>query len=140
MPEEFTPPDSVELVGEAVAMANRRDFGAVTSRFAEDASFDGRALGDHFEGRAAIGRFLEEWFSAYEELEIVLEEVRDLGSGVVFAVAVQNGRPAGGAGHLQQREGWVLVLAGGLIARLSISEIEESRAEAERLAESGQHA
>ena len=95
-------------------MANRRDFDAVTGRFAEDAIFDGRALGDHFEGRAAFGRFLEEWFSAYEELEIVLEEVRDLGNGVVFAVAVQNGRPAGGAGHLQQREGWVLDLGRGL--------------------------
>src|SRR5205085_10135354 len=97
-------------------------------------TFDGRALGDHFEGRAAIRSFLEDWFGAYEELEVGLEEVRDLGNGVVFAVVVQNGRPAGSAGHLRQREGWVFVWVRGLIARLTIYELDEARAAAERLA------
>ena len=105
----------------------------MASSFAEDATFDGRALGDHFEGRAAIRSFFETWFGTYEELEFGLEEVRDLGNGVVFAVVVQNGRPAGSAGHLRQREGWVLVVR-GLIARLTISEVDEARAAAERLA------
>lgn len=60
MTEEFTIPDPVELVGRAVEAANGRDFEDVTSRFTEHATFDGRALGDHFEGRAAIGSLLEE--------------------------------------------------------------------------------
>ena len=135
MTEESTTPDPVELVGRAFEAANRRDLDAVASSFAEDATFDGRALGDHFEGRAAIRSFLETWFGTYEELEFGLEEIRDLGNGVVFAVVVQNGRPAGSAGHLRQREGWVLVVR-GLIARLTISEVDEARAAAERLAES----
>ena len=66
-------------------------------------------------------------------MEFGPEEVRDLGNGVMFAVVVQNGRPAGSAGHLRQREGWVLVVR-GLIARLTISEVGEARAAAERLA------
>jgi uncharacterized protein (TIGR02246 family) len=135
MPEESMTLDLVELMGRAFEAANRRDLDAVASSFAEDATFDGRALGDHFEGRAAIRSFLEDWFGAYEELEVGLEEVRDLGNGIVFAVVVQSGRPAGGAGHLRQREGWVFVWVRGLIARLTISEVDEARAAAERLAQ-----
>jgi uncharacterized protein (TIGR02246 family) len=136
MSEESTTPDLVELVCRALEAANRRDLDAVAGSFAEDATFDGRALGDHFEGRAAIRSFIEEWFGAYEELAYRLEEVRDLGNGLVFAVVVQNGRPAGSAGQLRQREGWVFVWVGGLIARLAISEVDEGSAAAERLAQS----
>jgi uncharacterized protein (TIGR02246 family) len=135
MPEESTTPNPVELVGRAFAAANRRDLDAAAGSFAEDATFDGRALGDHFAGRAAIRSFFEDWFGAYEELEFGVEEVRDLGNGVVFAVVVQNGRPVGSAGQLRQREGWVFVWAGGLIAGLTVSEVDEARAAAERLAE-----
>src|ERR1700730_1126894 len=135
MSEESTTPDLVELMGRTFEAANRRDLDAVASSFAEDAVFDGRAAGALFEGRAAIRRFLEDWFGAYEELEVGLEEVRDLGNGVVFAVVIQNARPAGSAGHLRQREGWVFVWVRGLIARLTTYDIDEARAAAECLAE-----
>jgi ketosteroid isomerase-like protein len=135
MPEESTTPDLVELVGRALEAANRRDLDAVMSSFAVDAVFEGRALGDIFEGQAAIRAFVEDWFGTYEELEYGLEEVRDLGKGVVFAVVVQSGRPVGSAGHVRQREGWVFVWVRGLIARLAISEVDEARAAAERLAQ-----
>ena len=135
MSEESTTPDLVELVRRQFEAGNRRDLDAVMSSFAPDAVFEGRALGDTFEGRAAIRSFLEDWFGAYEELEFGLEEVRDLGNGVVFAVVTQNGRLVGSAGHVRQREGWVYVWVRGLIARLTISDIDEARAAAERLAE-----
>ena len=134
MSEESTTPDLVELMGRTFEAANRRDLDAVASSFAEDAIFDGRAAGALFEGRAAIRRFLEDWFGAYEELEVELEDVRDLGNGVVFAVVIQNGRLASSAGHLRQREGWVFVWVRGLIAHLETSDIDEARAAAERLA------
>jgi uncharacterized protein (TIGR02246 family) len=101
MPDESTTPDLVELVGRALEATNRRDLDGVASTFAEDATFDGRALGDHFEGRAAIRSFIEEWVGTYDELEFGLEEGRDLGNGVVFAVVVQDGRPTGSAGQLR---------------------------------------
>ena len=94
MPEESTTPDLVELLGRAMSRLEiAADVDAVASSFAEDATFDGRGLGDRFEGRAAIRSFLENWFGMYEALEFGLEEVRDLGNGVVFAVVVQNGGP-----------------------------------------------
>ena len=135
MPEESTTSDLVELVRRQFEAGNRRDLDAVTSSFAPDAVMDGRALGDHFEGRAAIRSFIEDWFGAYEELEFGLEEVHDLGKGVVFAVVTQNGRPVGSAGHVRQREGWVYVWVEGLIAQFTISDIDEARAAAERLAQ-----
>jgi uncharacterized protein (TIGR02246 family) len=135
MSEESTTPELVELVGMAFEAANRRDLDAVAGSFAEDATFDGRGVPDHYEGRAAIRSMLEDWFGSYEELEFGVEEARDLGNGVVFAVVIQNGRPAGSAGHLRQREGWVFVWVRALIARLATSEVDEGRAAAERLAE-----
>lgn len=132
--DSTTTPDLVELVGRAFEAANRRDLDAVASSFAEDATFDGRGVPDHHEGRAAIRSMLEDWFGTYEVLEFGLEEVRDLGNGVVFAVVVQSGRPAGSAGHLRQREGWVFVWVRGLIASLATSDIDEARAAAGSLA------
>ena len=118
---------NVEIVQRAIEAANRRDLETVIASFAPDAVFEGRGLGDIFEGRPAIRTFLEGWFGMYEELEFKLEETHDLGNGVVFAVASQDGRPVGSAGHLRQREGWVFLCARGLIARLTISEIDEAR-------------
>jgi uncharacterized protein (TIGR02246 family) len=133
MSEESTTPDPVELVRKQLEAANRRDLDGVMSCVAEDGVLDGRA--DLIEGRAAIRGFVEEWFSAYEELDYELEEVRDLGNGVVFAVVIQDGRPVGIDGRVRQREGWVYLWVGGSIARLTTSDIDEARAAAERLAE-----
>jgi ketosteroid isomerase-like protein len=133
MSEESTTPDLVELVRKQVEALDRGDFNGVMSSVAEDGVLDGRA--DLIEGRAAIRGFLEEWFRAYEELDFELEEVSDLGGGVVFAVVIQDGRLVGGDGRLRQREGWVYLWVGGSIARLTTYEVDEGRAAAERLAE-----
>src|SRR5207244_5632074 len=120
------------LMGRVFEAANRRDLDAVVGSFAEDATLDGRGVGTTAEGRAAIPSFLEDWFGAYEELEVGLEEVRDLGNGVVFAVVIQNARPAGSAGHVRQREGWVLVWEEGLTVQMTTyGDIDEARAAAE---------
>jgi ketosteroid isomerase-like protein len=104
-PEECTTPDPLELVRKQVKALDRGDLGRVITSVAEDGVLDGRA--DFIEGRAAIRGFLEEWFGAYEELAFELEEISDLGDGVVFAVVIQDGRLVGSAGHIRQREGWV---------------------------------
>jgi ketosteroid isomerase-like protein len=133
MSQESTTPDSVELVRMHVEALDRGDLDGVVSFAAEDAVLDGRA--DMVEGRAAIRGFLDEWFGAYEELDFELEEITQLGGGVVFAVVIQDGRLVGTDGHIRQREGWVYLCVGGLIARLTTSEVDEARAAAERLAE-----
>ena len=133
MSDESTTPDLVELVRKQVEALDRGDFDGVMSSVAEDGVLDGRA--DLIEGRAAIRGFLEEWFRAYEELDFELEEVSHLGGGVVFVVAIQDGRLVGSDGRVRQREGWVYLWVGGSIARLTTSDVDEARATAERLAE-----
>ena len=133
MSKESTTPDLVELVRMQVEALDRGDLDGVMSSVAEDAVLDGRT--DTIEGRAAIRGFLDEWFGAYEELDFELEEITQLGGGVVCAAVIQIGRLVGSDGHIRQREGWVYVCVGGLIARLTTSEVDEARAAAERLAE-----
>jgi ketosteroid isomerase-like protein len=138
MPEESTDHDLVELTRRANEAANRSDFDALMRFFAPDAVLDlsHREL-PSFEGAAAIRNFFEDWYEAYEEFAIEQEEVLDLGNGIVFAVVHQNARPAGSAGHVQQREGWVLVFVENLTVRMTTyGDVDEARAAAEQLAES----
>ena len=126
--------ENVELVRRQIEALDRRDLDGVMNNVAEDGVLEGRV--DEVEGRAAIRRFLvEDWFRAYEELNYELEEVSDLGGGVVFAVVIQDGRLVGSDGHVRQREGWVYLWVGGSIARLTTSEVDQARAAAERFAQ-----
>jgi len=105
--------------------------------YAHDAVWDGSSGGiGSFEGAAAIRGFLEDWHAAYEENEYHQEEAQDLGNGVLFAVATLGGRPAGSAGWVQERYGYTVTWADGMIARVVVrADIDEARADAERLAE-----
>ena len=126
--------DNVDLVRRQLEALDRRDLDGVMNNVAEDTVLDGR-FENFLEGRAAIRQFLEDWFRVWEELDFELEEVSDLGGGVVFAVVIQDGRPVGGDGRVRQREGWIYLWVGGSIARLTTSEVDQARAAAERLAE-----
>jgi ketosteroid isomerase-like protein len=136
MSEESTTPDLVKLTRLAFEAANQRDIDAVMSFFAPDAVFGGRALGDLFEGRAAIRGFFDEWFGSFAELRYEVEGFVVLDDGVVLAVVYQEGRPVDVDGQVHQREGWAICWsADGLIVRLTAyTDIDEARAGAERLA------
>ena len=135
MSEESTTPDPVELVRKHVEALDCGDVDGMMSGVAEDGVLDGRAPGTLSEGRAAIRRFVDDWLGAHEELEYELEEESYLGGGVVLAVVIQDGRLVGSGGRIRQREGWVYLCVGGLIARLTTYDVDEGRAAAERLAE-----
>jgi len=136
MPEESTTPDLVELSHHFVEAANRRDFDALLSFFAPDAVWEGMALRTSFQGVEAIRGFWQDWFASYEELWAGLEEVLDLGNGVVFGVLIQKARLVGSSGEVRLRSGVVGEWVDGLIVRVTLRrDIEEARAAARRLAE-----
>jgi len=137
MPDESTTPDLVELVRQAVEAATRRDFDALMSFYAPDAVWDLSPMGvGTFEGRAAIRGFAEDWLGSYEDFEIELQEVLDLGNGVVFVVNRLNGRLDGSTGDAQLRQAWVQVWVDAMMVRqMSYLAIDEARAAAERLAQ-----
>src|SRR5438034_4396731 len=98
MPEESTTPDLVELAVRGFEAMNRRDFAALESFYAPDASLTLAEMGASFEGPPAIRGFCEEFIGSFEQYEIEVNEVIDLGSGVCFGVYVQRGRPIGSTG------------------------------------------
>src|SRR5438045_2904039 len=104
MPEKSTTSDVVELTRRLVDAGNARDtadtprsgqdrIDAVMSFFAPDTVFDNTRGGgfEVFEGRPAVRGFFEDWLGVYDEFELQVQDVRDLGNGVVFSVVVQRG-------------------------------------------------
>ena len=140
MSEASATPDLVERWQKAAEAHARRDFHTMMRFFAPDAVWDASPAGfGIFEGTAAIRSFLEDWGGAYEDYEYEQEEGRDLGNGVVFAVARIGGRVAGGAGRVQERRCYTVTWEDGRIVRVMGRQmnvtIDEARATAERLAE-----
>ena len=78
MSHESATPDLVELTRRTYEAANRRDWDTVMGFFARNAVWEVPEL-QAFEGRAAIRRLLEDWVGAYDDAEIEVEHVLDLG-------------------------------------------------------------
>jgi ketosteroid isomerase-like protein len=134
MSEESTSPDLVELVRESIEID---DLEAALSFYAPHAVWDASPWGmGVFEGQAAVRAFFEDWRGSYSGIEWTAEEIRDLGSGVTFAVILQKGRVVGSGGSVQLRYGSVAEWIDDLMVRnTTYTDIDEARAAAERLAE-----
>jgi ketosteroid isomerase-like protein len=138
MSKEPGTPGPVERIRSLVEPANRRDFHAMVSFYASDAVHDTSPWGmGTYEGPVAIRRLFEDWIGAYQEFEIELEEVLDLGNGIVLVVLRQSCRPYGSRDHVRLQAAWVYEWADDMVARVTAyPDIDEARAAAERLAES----
>jgi ketosteroid isomerase-like protein len=137
MPEESTTPDLVELTRRVWATSNVHDLDATIGFVAADGVLDLSDAGmGIFEGPAAIGSFIEDWWGTWEDHLIEVEEILDLGHGIVVVCVREDGRLAGSDGHVEQRRGWVFLWVDGLIGRQKgYLDVDEARAAAERLAE-----
>jgi ketosteroid isomerase-like protein len=135
--QESDTPDLEERLQRFVDAINARDFDAAVSIYAHDATFHSRVtVVGVLEGRAAIRGFFEEWFGVYEAFEFELEELRDLGHGVTFAIVVLRGKPRGSTGWVHLRYASVGNWVDGLVERSTeYLDIDEARAAAERLAQ-----
>ena len=137
MPEESTTPDLVELVQYSVDAVNRRDFDQFAGFFGSDSVWDLSPMGlGIYQGPAAVLAFVEDWNGSYEEFELVLEEVLDLGNEVVFAVVFQRARLTNSTAEVRMRYASVNSQAGGVFERITnYTDIDEARSAAERLAQ-----
>ena len=137
MSEESTTPNPVERTRALWEAANRHDLDAYMSFFAPDAVFDLSGFGiGTFEGAAATRGFVADWWATWANHRSDVEEIADLGHGVVFVRAWEEGRLVGSDGHVEQRVGRVLVWVQGMIEMFAAYlDIDAARAAAERLAE-----
>ena len=137
--EESTTPDLVELARRSVEAFGGGDFDTTMSIFAADAIWDSVGLGTTFAGKDAIRSFLEEWRGRYASYAVAVQEIVDLGNGVVLVRSGQTGRPAGSPAHVRMpREIMVHVLVfddGAVTRTVSSGDTPEARASAERFAQ-----
>jgi ketosteroid isomerase-like protein len=110
----------LELTRRSFQAADSGDYDAMIGFYGPNSVFDMSewGLGIHT-GLPAIRTFFEGWIGSFEEFEMKLEEVRDLGNGVTFAVALQNARPARSRTHLQLRHAAIAVWADGVAVRVT---------------------
>jgi hypothetical protein len=84
----------------------------------------------------AIRRFFEEWWGSYREYRNQVEEILDLGNGIIFSVVRIEGLLVGSDAYTRLRYAGVGEWAEGVIMRTTnYTDIDEARAAAERLAE-----
>ncbi len=138
MSREHTPRDLAEVARRQIEAVNRRDIDTLMRFAAPDAVYDTSPSGlGVYEGREVAAAFMQEYWSMFEELRFELEELHDLGHGVVFSVQRQVGRPVGSDATVQAREAHVVEWVAGKVQRVTVYiDIEAGRAAAERLAAS----
>jgi ketosteroid isomerase-like protein len=128
--------DLVELTRQGYEAARRGDLDAAMSLYAPDAVYETERFG-RFEGRVAIRAYFEDWYGSFDEFVVELEEVIDLGNGVVFSAQLMKGRHTSSSADVGTRNASVHSFAHGLVVRSTIYvDVDEGRAAAERLAES----
>jgi ketosteroid isomerase-like protein len=136
MPEESTTPDLVETVTGLFEAADRGDWDAVASPYAADAIWESEDGITNAAGASGAREFWEEFFGMFEDYSVKVENVVDLGNGVIYAVYRMDGRPAGSTGVVTGRGAFTYVWVDGMIARVIVGQhSDEARAAAERLAE-----
>jgi ketosteroid isomerase-like protein len=128
-------PDLVRLARQGYEAVSRGDLDGVMSLFAADAVYDMSAAGlETFEGAEAIRGFIEDWYRPWEDYRYEIEELIDLGHGVVLSVLREGGRLAGGKGRVEQRVAHLTTWTNGKIEWFKHYRApDEARAVAERL-------
>jgi hypothetical protein len=110
-----------------------------TAFFAPDVVWESVGLGTTFKGLEASREFLGDWMARFEDYEIDIEEVLDLGNGVMFVKSGHAGRPIGSPAHVRLPQEIlvnVFVWEARLITHVvSSGDTPEARAAAERLAQ-----
>src|SRR5262245_58677090 len=105
MTEESTTPDLEENSRRLREALNRGNLDAAVAMCAQDAVWDVSLLGLEgvFEGREAIRGAFEDLIAPYDDLELVAEGFRDLGSGVTLVVFLASGRLRGSSRSVESR-------------------------------------
>jgi hypothetical protein len=137
MAEESTTPDLVERTRRGFDAGSRQDVEAVMSDYGPESVWDMSPVGlGSYEGQVAIRRFFEEWWGSYREYRNQVEEILDLGNGIIFSVVRIEGLLVGSDAHTRLLYAGIAEWVEGVIMRTTnYTDIDEARAAAERLAE-----
>jgi ketosteroid isomerase-like protein len=137
MPEESATPDLVELTRQAIEAVGRRDPDIGMSMYGPDSVWDVSAMGmGVYTGVDAIRLEMESWLGAFEDVEVEIEEIHDLGNETTFSVVAHSGRPLGSSGKVHMRFASITQWSDQIVVRVTAyTDIDEARAAAERLSQ-----
>jgi ketosteroid isomerase-like protein len=138
MSQENTTSTALEQALRSFEAADSGDYDWMMSFYGPQSVFDMSPWGlGTYEGLAAIRGFFEDWIGSFDEFEMRLQEIEDLGNGVVFAIADQNALPAGSQHRIQLRHAAVSVWEDGLILEVTnYQKLDRAHVIAKELAES----
>jgi ketosteroid isomerase-like protein len=138
MSEQSTTPDLVERTRRGFDAGSRQDVEAVMSDYGPRSVWDMSPVGlGVYEGQVAIRRFFEDWWGSYREYRNQVEEILDLGNGVILYVVRIEGCLLGSDAYTRLRYAGIAEWVEGVVRRTTnYTDIDEARAAAERLAES----
>ncbi|HEX4187768.1 MAG TPA: nuclear transport factor 2 family protein [Solirubrobacteraceae bacterium] len=138
MPGDPSSSSPLELTRRSFEAADSGDYDWMMSFYGPDSVFDMSPWGlGTYEGLVAIRAFFKDWIGAFEVFEMKLEQMDDLGSGVVMAVARQTALSAGSSTPLRLRHAAVAVWENGIaLAITNYPDVEHARTVAEELASS----
>jgi ketosteroid isomerase-like protein len=88
-----------------------------------------------YSGREEIGSFWDEWHAVWNELEIIVPEIRSPRHGTVFAFGALHGTGIGSGVALDRPFGWVFKIEDGLIREVRAYLSREDALEAAGLEE-----
>jgi ketosteroid isomerase-like protein len=127
---------AVELTRRLFDSANGGDLDVMMCFFAENSVWDVSdwGLGTHA-GSAAIRTFFGDWIGGFDEYRVEIEEILDLGGGIVFVVACQHAGLARTRGALRLRYAAIFAWSGDIVLSATHHQnVDEARALAKRLA------
>ena len=137
MSHEPTTSTALEQARRSFEAADSGDYEWMISFYAPDSIFDMAPWGlGTYEGLVAIKAFFKDWIGAFDEFEMTLEEMHDLGGGVTFAVARQRALAARSHTPLRLQHAAITVWSGGVAVRVTnYRDIDRARQIAERIRE-----
>jgi hypothetical protein len=136
MSEEPATPDLVERTRRGFDAGSRQDVEAVMSDYGPKSVWDMSPVGlGVYEGQMAIRRFFEDWWGSYREYRNQVEEILDLGNGLIFSVVRIEGRLLGSDAYTRLRYAAIAEWVEGVVRRTTnYADVRAGRAAAERLA------
>ena len=143
MSRENARTDVLDLTRRAFAAANSGDYDTMMTFYGPDSVWDVSPSGlGTYAGLAAIRNFFEDWIGALEGWRLEIEELRDLGNGIVLVIALQTGFSAGGGllrrrgPRIRLRHTSLFVWSGEVIVQAThYRDIHEARAAARAIAD-----
>jgi ketosteroid isomerase-like protein len=129
MSKDPTTSTALEQARRSFEAADSGDYDWMISFYGPDSVFDMSPWGlGTYEGLVAILAFFKDWIGAFDEFEMRVEELEDLGNGVVFGVAIQDARSGGSSNPLRLRHAAVSVWEEGVAVRVTnYPDIEAAR-------------